>query len=143
MNCLAVCRFLDVHEVERNGQKVTEASAELHQHVLDLQRQVEANVSREGLRKYEVEWRGGISADSHAAYLDEFADDFLQTTKKSIDRAVHKHSMFRSDDLYSEVLQHLVACKNHVRHFQGRSEIINRIRDYVTGDSNSESFELP
>lgn len=117
---------------------MSEISTDLRQLVSELNRQVEANLAKNTIQKYSVEWHGGISPQSHAAYLERFAKDFFETTKRSIDHAVHKHSVYRSDELYTEVLQHLVACKNHVSHFQGRSEIINCIRDYVTGDSSSE-----
>ena len=89
------------------------------------------------IRRFNVEWEGkdGITEDTHKDYLTEFCNDFYGSIVGLVDRAVEKDQKMTSDSTYGEILQHLHACSNHVKVFQGREEIIARFKAYVNGDT--------
>lgn len=87
--------------------------------------------------RFTVDWTGthGLDQDSHRDYLKQFCAIFYSNVVALVDRAVDANTRLASDRVYSEVLQHLNACKDFCAIFQGREEIVARIRDYLTGFS--------
>ncbi|KAK0046460.1 NACHT and WD repeat domain-containing protein 2 [Biomphalaria pfeifferi] len=88
--------------------------------------------------RFTVEWSGkeGIDEDTHKEYFEKFCDHFYTSVIRLVDNAMAKHERLASDPIYLEPLQHLHACKRYCQAFQGREDVVDRIREYVTGDSN-------
>ena len=93
---------------------------------------VEENISR-----FDVEWSGkeGIDRETHLEYLNQFCQHFQLSILRLVDRAVVEDQKLSSDPVYREILQHLHACKNFCKIFQGREEVMGRIKGYICGDS--------
>ena len=91
-----------------------------------------ANIARFG-----VEWSGndGLGVDTHGEYISKFCKKFYEDVLDLVDRAVEKNTRLANDRLFSEVLQHLHACRSSCKIFQGREEVVDRIRRYIRGDS--------
>lgn len=89
------------------------------------------------IARFTVEWSGadGLDQDSHREYLRQFCNLFFTNVAALVDRAVDANTRLANDRVYSEVLQHLHACKDFCKIFQGREEIIARIRKYLAGSS--------
>lgn len=90
------------------------------------------------LMKYTVDWNGkeGIDPETHAEYLKNFMEHFYSSVTRLVDEAMAKYEKLSSDAVYTEQLQHLHACNNSVKVFQGRENIVNQIKDYIQGPSN-------
>ncbi|XP_076470740.1 NACHT and WD repeat domain-containing protein 2-like [Babylonia areolata] len=126
------CKFVDVaaNSVDNDAQKLLKTLRdERLPHAL-----TSSNVSR-----FSVEWSGkeGIDEESHRAYFDAFCDKFFTDVTRLIDSAMAKHVKLANDPVFSEPLQHLHACRNHVSAFQGREHVVQQIRDYVVGSNPS------
>ena len=87
--------------------------------------------------RFKVEWSGkeGIDLDSHKEYLRDFCEHFYTSVTDQVERAVEQSRKLSSDSIYGEVLQHLHACASFCKTFQGREEVVNKIHDYILGDS--------
>ncbi|KAL8578635.1 hypothetical protein ACOMHN_007093 [Nucella lapillus] len=124
------CKFVDVaaNNVDNDAQKLLKTLRdERLPHAL-----ASSNISR-----FSVEWSGkeGMEEESHRAYFDAFCDKFYKDVTRLIDAAMAKHIKLANDPVYSEPLQHMHACRNHVSAFQGREDVVQMIRDYVLGSS--------
>lgn len=88
--------------------------------------------------RFTVDWSGkeGIDMESHSEYIKEFTSHFYKSIIEQVERAMMKHEKLSQDPVYTEVLQHSHACVNFCKVFQGREDIIDKIKDYVTGNSN-------
>lgn len=93
----------------------------------------ESNVAR-----FTVDWSGkeGIDMESHSDYIKEFTTHFHTSILSLVERAMMQHEKLSQDPVYTEVLQHSHACVNFCKVFQGRQDIIDQIKAYVTGSSN-------
>ena len=88
--------------------------------------------------RFTVDWSGkeGIDMESHSEYIKEFTGHFYKSIIEQVERAMMKHEKLSQDPVYTEVLQHSHACVNFCKVFQGRGDIIDKIKDYVIGNSN-------
>ncbi|XP_074658721.1 NACHT and WD repeat domain-containing protein 2-like [Tubulanus polymorphus] len=126
------CKFMDF-----SGRKADEEAAKLLAKLRD--ERLPKKLPESNLARFTVEWsREGVDNVTHAEYLQKFCDHFHEHVNELIDRAVAKNEALGTDSVYIEILQHLHACQNFCKIFQGREEVVAKIRDYVTGDS-----ELP
>ena len=96
------------------------------------------HLSTSSIHRYSILFKNGIDANDHSNYLTEFADDFYNKMKHLIDSSLKERSVYTDDENYNEVLQHLDTCVRIVRHFQGRVELIEKIRNYIESDSNGK-----
>ena len=96
------------------------------------------HLPKSSIHRYSILFKNGIDADDHSDYLTEFAADFYNTSIQVIDNSLKERSVYTDDENYNEVLQHLDTCVRIVRHFQGRVELIEKIRNYIEGDSNGK-----
>ncbi|KAF5403833.1 hypothetical protein PHET_02801 [Paragonimus heterotremus] len=124
--------FLDMFlEPER---RIDESRFELINDMRDIT--LAAVLKESNIRTYEVPWEA-IANDGveRSVYLRKFCMEFENKTISLIDKTIAEMSSFENDDLYVETLQHLNACKVHVKHFHGRDYVIHAVRDYITGPS--------
>ncbi|KAL3831256.1 hypothetical protein ACJMK2_023030 [Sinanodonta woodiana] len=91
----------------------------------------------ENLVRFSVEWSGkeGIDKDTHKEYLEKFCIHFYSSIIKLVDRAMNRHEKLSGDATYTETLQHLHACQNFCKVFQGREDIVDKIHHYIIGNS--------
>jgi len=92
----------------------------------------DSNVAR-----FAVEWSGkeGIDRETHKEYLNNFTEHFHTSIKTLVDNAMEKHERFSSDPVFTEALQHLHACTQFCKVFQGREDIVQCLGKYVIGTS--------
>lgn len=83
----------------------------------------------------------GIHPDVHREYIEDFCKDFYEKVTAEVDTAVKKHEALSKDPLYIEVLQHLHTCSKLCMSFQGRSKVLQGMREYLQGSSR-EPFVL-
>lgn len=90
------------------------------------------------IARFTVEWSGkeGIDMESHSEYIKEFTSHFHRSIIDLVERAMTQHEKLSQDPVYTEVLQHSHACVNFCKVFQGREDIIEKMKAYVTNDSN-------
>jgi hypothetical protein len=69
-----------------------------------------------------------MEAGTHVDYLEKFCEHFQDSVTELIERAVEASNRLSNDSLYSETLQHLHACHNSCKLFQGRDEIVDQIK---------------
>lgn len=55
---------------------------------------------------------------------------------KLVDRAMRKEDSSAQGQIITELLQHLHACNNSVRVFYGREDSLEKIKDYMLGESD-------
>ncbi|ESO82088.1 hypothetical protein LOTGIDRAFT_135306 [Lottia gigantea] len=89
--------------------------------------------------RFTVEWCGkdGIDPESHGEYFNQFCDHFYHNVVRLIDNSMAKHEKLANDPVYSEPLQHLHACQQFCKVFQGREEVVEKIKDYINGSNQS------
>ncbi|XP_050388645.1 NACHT and WD repeat domain-containing protein 2 [Patella vulgata] len=89
--------------------------------------------------RFTVEWSGkdGIDPESHGEYFNQFCEHFYNNVVRLIDNAMAKHEKLASDPVYSEPLQHLHSCQQFCKVFQGREEVVEKIKDYILGKNAS------
>ncbi|WAQ94112.1 NWD2-like protein, partial [Mya arenaria] len=85
--------------------------------------------------KFKVEWGGkeGIDMETHKEYIETFCQHFYDNVLRLVDNAMDRNEKLSSNPVYVEVLQHLKACYNSCKVFQGREDIVDRIKQYVLG----------
>ncbi|XP_012269999.1 NACHT and WD repeat domain-containing protein 2 [Orussus abietinus] len=90
------------------------------------------------LQRYTVEWIGreGLDAETHGEYLQHFVMHFYRNMVKLVDRAMRKEDSSAQGQIITEILQHLHACNNSVKVFYGREDTLEKIKDYMLGDSD-------
>lgn len=90
------------------------------------------------IARFKVEWAGkeGIDSESHKEYLRDFCEHFYASITGQVDRAVEQSKKLSNDKIYGEVLQHLHACASFCKTFQGREEVVNKIQEYILGNSS-------
>ncbi|XP_052105636.1 NACHT domain- and WD repeat-containing protein 1-like isoform X2 [Mytilus californianus] len=91
--------------------------------------------------QYNVNWKpGGIDPENkeHAKYLKQISEDLVTYMQDMIDRAIkEREKQELVDPLLEECKQHIVFCQEKCHGFQGREDILKRIKAYVTGNSEN------
>ncbi|XP_076230123.1 NACHT and WD repeat domain-containing protein 2 isoform X3 [Nomia melanderi] len=89
-------------------------------------------------QSYTVEWIGreGLDPETHSEYLQHFITHFYRNIVKLVDRAMRKEDSSAQGQIITEILQHLHACNNSVKVFYGREDTLERIKEYMLGDSD-------
>ena len=89
-------------------------------------------------KRYEIEWIGreGLAPETHEEYLNDFINHFYKNVLRLVDRAMKKEDTSEQGRIVSELMQHLHSCKNNCDVFFGRTEELELMKSYVTGDSN-------
>ncbi|CAH1405153.1 unnamed protein product [Nezara viridula] len=89
-------------------------------------------------QKYTVEWIGreGLDPETHEEYLNHFITHFYKNITKLVDRAMRKEDSSPQGQIVTEILQHLHACNSSVQVFYGREEELEKIEQYMKGNSN-------
>ncbi|XP_018333645.1 NACHT and WD repeat domain-containing protein 2 [Agrilus planipennis] len=97
-----------------------------------------AKIETTNLQKYTVEWIGreGLDPETHEEYLKNFISHFYRNITKLVDRAMRKEDSSAQGQIVTEILQHLHACNNSVKVFYGREENLERIHQYMIGNSD-------
>ncbi|XP_034936822.1 NACHT and WD repeat domain-containing protein 2 [Chelonus insularis] len=90
------------------------------------------------LQRYTVEWIGreGLDPETHSEYLQHFITHFYRNIIKLVDRAMRKEDSSAQGQIITELLQHLHACNNSVKVFYGREDSLEKIKDYMLGESD-------
>ena len=89
-----------------------------------------AKMPKSNLVRFQVEWGGkeGIDMETHREYLEAFTKHFYEAIMGQVDAAMIKNKKLSSDPVYVEALQHLNACANSCKVFQGREDIVEQIK---------------
>ena len=123
-------RFIDmtVHKIDSEAQEFLSTLRD--QKLVDT-------LPPENLCKYDVEWNesSGIQLDEKTEYIAEFCSDFEKKIVELVERAVTSQRDLSHEAAYRETLQHLHACRNFCQIFQGREEVVHRVKEYVLGAS--------
>ena len=90
-------------------------------------------------KKYFVEWIGreGLASETHEEFLTDFINHFYKNVLKLVDRAMRKEDTSAQGKIVTEILLHLHACINSVKVFYGRMDELARLKEYITGESNT------
>ena len=100
----------------------------------DLRRRVRANGVH--VESWQQSWApGGITKDSHKAYIEEFGERFYEIMTSRIDNCLATQE--RVDDLVREVSTHSVFCLKKCKTFFGREELVSRGLDHFTQSTDS------
>ena len=88
-------------------------------------------------KRYEIEWIGreGLAPETHEEYLNDFINHFYKNTLRLVDRAMKKEDSSEQGRIVTELMQHLHGCKNNCDVFFGRNEELERMKNYIVGDS--------
>lgn len=89
-------------------------------------------------KRYNIEWIGreGLAPETHEEYLNDFINHFYKNVLKLVDRAMRKEDTSAQGKIITEILQHLHACINSVKVFYGRVDELERLKNYICGESN-------
>lgn len=95
-------------------------------------------IETSNMQTYTVEWIGreGLDSETHEEYLKHFITHFYKNIIKLVDRAMRKEDSSAQGQIVTEILQHLHACNNSVQVFYGREDSLQKIEQYMTGDSD-------
>ncbi|CAF1235202.1 unnamed protein product [Adineta steineri] len=98
---------------------------------------VAAALPESSIVRYTVEWSDddGLNKNVHAEYLKDFIETFYRRIVELIDNGVRKQNTFPANRVFTEILQNLHVVNNFSQDFQGRTDILERIRNYVQGSS--------
>ncbi|UJR21317.1 hypothetical protein I4U23_024408 [Adineta vaga] len=109
------------------------------QHMLSDLRDVRvpAVLPESSIIRYTVEWSDddGLNKTVHADYLKDFIETFYRRIIEMIDDGVRKQNTFPSNRVFTEILQQLHVVNNFSQDFQGRTDILERVRNYIQGPS--------
>jgi len=98
--------------------------------------------------RYEIEWIGreGLAPETHEEYLNDFINHFyknvlrcsilgqsliLLSLPRLVDRAMKKEDSSEQGKIVTELMQHLHGCKNNCDVFYGRTEELERMKNYI------------
>ncbi|CAF1410127.1 unnamed protein product [Rotaria sordida] len=98
---------------------------------------VPAALPESSIIRYTVEWtdEDGLNKNFHAEYLQNFIETFYTRLVELIDRGVSQQKSLSSNRLGTEILQQLHVVNNFSQDFQGRTDVLERIRHYIQGSS--------
>uniref|UniRef100_A0A1I8HIM4 NACHT domain-containing protein n=1 Tax=Macrostomum lignano TaxID=282301 RepID=A0A1I8HIM4_9PLAT len=135
-------KFIDLTDsVNEDGEAVKVLDEAVNAMVKELNRHVLTRMAGSNSFTYSLKWTNdaeGVGMSSHKDYLEKFGSDYCDNVKRLVAESVRESMRLRSDDLYSEVLQHSTACVNYVKKFQGRQEIIDKVKAYVQASNTTE-----
>ncbi|XP_035677087.1 LOW QUALITY PROTEIN: NACHT domain- and WD repeat-containing protein 1-like [Branchiostoma floridae] len=136
----AVSAYLDLMDRE----KLNEESQRLLE---DLKGKLPSKLKN--VHQYEVEWTDkGVNEDveSHASYLEQFSDDFVDDLKTMILKSLQSESeQEQNDDWFlTEVISHSRFCQAKCESFCGRQEIFDAVYSYMkdTAKVNHQPFVI-
>lgn len=91
-------------------------------------------ISNTSCLEYEVLWRYEevISPKLHAAYLKKLCTELFECLKRLIDETVPKTKFDVEPEIYEEVLQHWLCCKEKAGHFYGQAELVSKMKQYLS-----------
>ena len=78
---------------------------------------------------------GGLSEETHAQYLKQFAADFESSVCELIDRQVTTSHQIPKNPLYTESLEHAHTCMKKCERFVGRHDILDEVELYMEDQS--------
>ncbi|CAF4731675.1 unnamed protein product [Rotaria sp. Silwood1] len=98
---------------------------------------VPAALPESSIIRYKVQWSDeeGLNRTVHAEYLQNFIDTFYTRIVELIDRGVGQQKSLAVNRVYTEILQQLHVVNYFSQDFQGRTDILERVRHYVHGSS--------
>ncbi|CAF3329325.1 unnamed protein product [Rotaria socialis] len=98
---------------------------------------VPAALPESSIIRYSIEWsdEDGLNKNFHAEYLENFINTFHDRIVELIDRGVGQQKGLASNRVYSEILQQLHVVNYFSQDFQGRTEVLERVRNYIQGTS--------
>ncbi|CAF4288993.1 unnamed protein product, partial [Rotaria sp. Silwood2] len=98
---------------------------------------VPAALSETSIIRYTVQWtdEDGLNKTFHAEYLQNFIETFYTRLVELIDRSVGQQKSLGSNRICTEILQQLHVVNNSSQDFQGRTDVLERVRHYVQGSS--------
>ncbi|CAF3573336.1 unnamed protein product [Adineta steineri] len=98
---------------------------------------VPATLPASSIIRYTVPWSDddGLNRTVHADYLQNFIDTFYKRIVELIDRGVGQQKSLSANRVYTEILQQLHVVNNFSQDFQGRADILERVRNYIQGSS--------
>ncbi|CAF3372692.1 unnamed protein product [Rotaria sp. Silwood1] len=87
---------------------------------------------------YKVRWKSdGINRRDHVEYISQFNEDFYNAIKQQVDDCAKSRVMMVSDPLQHEILEHAIQCKTYVAKFHGRTDVLNKLKDYIKNDNEN------
>ncbi|CAF2694205.1 unnamed protein product [Rotaria sp. Silwood2] len=98
---------------------------------------VTAVLPESSIIRYTVQWtdEDGLNKNFHAEYLQNFIETFYTRLIELIDRGVGQQKGLASNRAYTEILQQLHVVNNFSQDFQGRTDVLERVHNYVQGSS--------
>ena len=95
-------------------------------------------ISNKNCLEYDVLWRYDdvIDPKHHAPYLNKLCTELFETLKGLIDETVPNTKFDFEPELYEEVLQHWLSCKEKAMHFYGQAEPISKIKNYLSDETS-------
>ncbi|XP_070552817.1 NACHT domain- and WD repeat-containing protein 1-like [Ptychodera flava] len=74
----------------------------------------------------------------HKEYIQRFCSDFQQKLEEKVEQAIRERRKTEIDDpVFREALQHAKFCETKCAMFHGQSNALQKIKTYVTGNSNA------
>ncbi|XP_053395169.1 NACHT and WD repeat domain-containing protein 2-like [Mercenaria mercenaria] len=94
-------------------------------------------ISDKNCLEYDVLWRYDdvINPKLHASYLNKLCTELFDTLKGLIDETVPKTKFDCEPELYQEVLQHWLNCKEKARNFYGQAELMTKLKNYLSDET--------
>lgn len=126
--------FIDIAD-----RKVDEEAVGLLAHYRDTLLPKKCKENNSIYKKYHVEWIGreGLASETHEEFLNDFINHFYKNVLKLVDRAMRKVDTSAQGKIVTEILMHLNACVKSVKVFYGRVDELARLKNYITGESNT------
>ena len=104
-------------------------------------------------KRYEIEWIGreGLAPETHEEYLNDFINHFYKNVlrwftthfklnkllSRLVDRAMKREDSSEQGKIVTELMQHLHGCKNNCDVFFGRTEELERMKNYIVRNKRS------
>lgn len=135
-------RFIDL---DNDGNIDLEAKELLD----DLKRRIREKVPEANMHIFNnIKWNsksGGVTRDDNGDYLKLFGEKFFESVKKLIDMNARKSDLLKEINVYdhnliAEVLNHARFSLECVEKFQGRSDLVEKIRLYISSESHKALF---
>lgn len=139
-------KYVDIEEVPRKlcGKGETKGLDKSAKTLLKSlkEKQIPKALGKSNIVCYNIKWgEKGVDTHSnaeHAQYVDKLCEDFLKKVKDRINKAIKERKHPRLDDmLFEEVAQHAASCRKFCSSPCVRREALDRIKSYITGQSNS------
>ncbi|XP_064605735.1 NACHT and WD repeat domain-containing protein 2-like [Liolophura sinensis] len=149
--CLALFRnIIDLknHTDDEGSEKFTELTYNERQEHLEIDPVVEKKLTALKSRledllpdanraTFEVLWRYDdvIDPKLHKKYLDSLCDAVLNKLITLVDNVSKERNAQTGSELYQEVYQHWLRCKDLAESYRGREDILTKINRYLLGSS--------